>query len=453
MKRSTCIIVSIVMVMLLQAQPNTNDSLRMLLVSATSDTTKVNLLNKLSFSFAESKPDSNLFYGNQALDLARKINYEKGEIQALLNSSPGLTLFANIPKALENALLALKKSEAIKDDRLIANAYFIIAVIYSIQEDYKTSVPYGIKALELYERLHDSLYIITSFGNTGVSYKELNMFDSARILFNKALNLSILLKDEENAAATYLNLGHIALKMKQYDLGMSYCRLALSYYKKTKNHLFLSSIYNITSDLFDAMGYNDSAFYYNRLSLDHANEMGSPKMLWFATKQRSGLFRKSSRFDSAFMYQEMAMNAKDSLTNQAKRKQVEALTYNEQNRQIEIAKQKEETALDRRRNLELAGIAIFIPVFFFVVLWLGRKKVKSRTVEFLGVLVLLFLFEFIVLFAHPYIGHWTHESPVWMLLILVAIAGILIPLHHRSESWMKKKLASKTESQFQPEKV
>src|SRR6187397_462415 len=111
------------------------------------------------------------------------------------------------------------------------------------------------------------------------------------------------------------------------------------------------------------------------------------------------------------------MNANDSLTNQEKQKQVQLLTFNEQLRQM----------------------------------LLGRKKVKSRTVEFLGVLALLFLFEFIVLFAHPYIGHWTDESPVWMLLILVAVAAILIPLHHRSESWIKKKLASKPEVKLQPE--
>ena len=70
-------------------------------------------------------------------------------------------------------------------------------------------------------------------------------------------------------------------------------------------------------------------------------------------------------------------------------------------------------------------------------------KVKSRTFELLGVLSLLFVYEFIVLFAHPYIGRWTHESPIMMLLIFVAIAMILVPLHHRSEKWIKERLATK----------
>jgi hypothetical protein len=85
------------------------------------------------------------------------------------------------------------------------------------------------------------------------------------------------------------------------------------------------------------------------------------------------------------------------------------------------------------------------------VLLLGRRKVKSRTIEFLGVLSLLFVFEFIVLFAHPYIGRWTHESPILMLMIFVAIATILVPLHHRSENWIKKRLAAKPKLKLQIE--
>jgi hypothetical protein len=207
----------------------------------------------------------------------------------------------------------------------------------------------------------------------------------------------------------------------------------------------------VLGDLFDSTGQRDSAFYYGRLALHHAREMGSPQLLLYSTKQLSALFKESNKLDSAFIYHELAMNAKDSLTSQEKQKQVQALTFNEQLRQMEIEKQKMEAAAARKRNLELAGIAIFIPLFLLAVLLLGRKKVKSRTIEFLGILGLLFLFEFIVLLVHPYIGHWTHESPLWMLLILVAVAAILIPLHHRSETWIKKKLASKPEVKLQPE--
>jgi len=451
MRKSIGILLSILLFLRVTAQKNTVDSLHQLLATTKEDTIKVNLLNQLSWNFSETNPDSNLFYGNQALELARNIHYTEGEIFALVNTSTGLILRGNYSKALENSLEALKKSEAINKEKFLASSYFNISLVYSVQEDHRTSIPYGLKALEIYKKLQDSLNIANELINIGVAYRELNEMDSARYYFNQSLELSLKLKKIDNISAIYLNLGIISLKMKQYDLGISYCRLATPYFKATNNPLFLSSIYNVLGDLFDSTGQRDSAFYYGRLALHYAREMGSPQLLLYSTKQLSALFKESNKLDSAFIYHELAMNAKDSLTSQEKQKQVQALTFNEQLRQMEIEKQKMEAAAARKRNLELAGIAIFIPLFLLAVLLLGRKKVKSRTIEFLGILGLLFLFEFIVLLVHPYIGHWTHESPLWMLLILVAVAAILIPLHHRSETWIKKKLASKPKVKLQPE--
>jgi hypothetical protein len=170
--------------------------------------------------------------------------------------------------------------------------------------------------------------------------------------------------------------------------------------------------------------------------------MNSPVSLADITKQLASLFKRKGRLDSAFVYQEMAMNAKDSLRSQEKEKKIQVLTFNEQLRQMEIAEQKRKDAEARVRNLQLAGIAIFIPSFFFLVM-----------IEFLGVLSLLFLFEFIVLLIHPYIGSWTHESQIWMLLILVAIAVVLVPLHRKLEKWMKGRLTAKAKLNQKVESV
>jgi hypothetical protein len=56
---------------------------------------------------------------------------------------------------------------------------------------------------------------------------------------------------------------------------------------------------------------------------------------------------------------------------------------------------------------------------------------------------LLILFEFINLLIHPFLESVTHHSPVLMLLALVALASLLIPLHHRMEKWIKEKMTDK----------
>jgi hypothetical protein len=121
MRKSIGIVLSILLFVKVTAQQNTIDSLHQLLATTREDTIKVNLLNQLSWNFSETKPDSNLFYGNQALELSKKIHYTEGEIFCFINTSSGFSLSGNYSKALENSLEALKKSEAINKEQLLAS--------------------------------------------------------------------------------------------------------------------------------------------------------------------------------------------------------------------------------------------------------------------------------------------------------------------------------------------
>jgi hypothetical protein len=69
--------------------------------------------------------------------------------------------------------------------------------------------------------------------------------------------------------------------------------------------------------------------------------------------------------------------------------------------------------------------------------------VNEKWIEFLGVLGLLIVFEFTNLLIHPYISEATNDSPIFMLIILVIVAALLIPLHHRLEIWIKEKMVEK----------
>jgi hypothetical protein len=64
----------------------------------------------------------------------------------------------------------------------------------------------------------------------------------------------------------------------------------------------------------------------------------------------------------------------------------------------------------------------------------------------MGILSLLFVFEFLTILLHPKVVEFTHHTPVYELLIFVAIAAILIPAHHRIEHWLIKKLVHRKNS-------
>ena len=75
---------------------------------------------------------------------------------------------------------------------------------------------------------------------------------------------------------------------------------------------------------------------------------------------------------------------------------------------------------------------------------LSRRHItNTKLIQFLGVVALLLVFEFLNLLLHPFLERITHHSPVLMLLALVCIAALLVPLHHKLEKWATHKLVEK----------
>ena len=101
-----------------------------------------------------------------------------------------------------------------------------------------------------------------------------------------------------------------------------------------------------------------------------------------------------------------------------------------------------------KQGKEITNYLALPSLFLLILLYciaVGKRKVRSRTVEFLRCCFRCFsLFEFIVLLLHPYIGSWTHGvANVWMLLMVVIIAVVLVPFASQAGKWMKHRLTTK----------
>jgi hypothetical protein len=72
--------------------------------------------------------------------------------------------------------------------------------------------------------------------------------------------------------------------------------------------------------------------------------------------------------------------------------------------------------------------------------------VKEKFIRFFGILGLLAVFEFINLFIHPYLAHFTGHTPVLMLITLICIGAMLVPLHHKLEKWITSAVIRKNKA-------
>jgi hypothetical protein len=151
--------------------------------------------------------------------------------------------------------------------------------------------------------------------------------------------------------------------------------------------------------------------------------------------------------DSIIYYAQLQIDYKDSVSNQKRIAEFQNITFAQQLKNIDEQSKLNEANEKRKHNIEYALIALGIIVFISLFLLLSRSIiVNEKWIEFLGVLGLLIVFEFINLLIHPYITEATHDSPIFMLMILVMIAALLIPLHHRLEHWIKGKMVEKNKA-------
>lgn len=84
---------------------------------------------------------------------------------------------------------------------------------------------------------------------------------------------------------------------------------------------------------------------------------------------------------------------------------------------------------------------MFIPLFPTAVLLLSKTRIKRGIIDFTGVLSLLMLFEFIAILIHPRVVEITNHTPSLELIILVMVASMLVPLHHRLTHWLKARVS------------
>lgn len=429
------------------AQKQKADSLYNLLLVEKSDTSKVNYMWEIANVISAYSPDSALMLAHQALNLATEIKYVKGQSKAMAVLAISYRLLGNYTNALDYNLRRLKIAERENDADNLANVLMSIGVVYRYQEEYENALLYYLKADSVITKynLEDSRYYI--YMNLGDVYERLNNTDSAFNYFNKSLVVSNNLKDPDFIGNSMTGLGHTYLKMGNYDFAKLNYKTAIRNLLIANNDEVLCEAYLGLANLYKQNPVIiDSAIYYARLSFQLAEKDGFLNWELNASKFLTTIYKEANNVDSAFLYLTKVQQLNDSINGKDKIREIQVFSSNENLRQLEIAESKRIAKKERKQQLQLLFIGIFIPGFFLLTLLLSKIIIHVRIIRVLGVLSLLIFFEYLLLWLHPWVADLTNHTPILEMLIFVAAAAILIPAHHRFEHWLIKKLTHKNES-------
>jgi tetratricopeptide (TPR) repeat protein len=272
--------------------------------------------------------------------------------------------------------------------------------------------------------------------------------DSAMPYAQEALKIAYQRKDSADISSYLTGMGDTYLNMKQNEIARVFYRQSMSFTKKTNTFLWtykamLANDLNSISQTFFNESQYDSALIYARqaLAYDYTDYLAVAEYSYVLIYRT---FDKENKTDSSNKYFRLAAGIKDSLFSDEKSKNIQNQKFREQIRQHEVEVQKEALAIQHQENIENALIALGIIIFAMLFLLLSRSFITNiRLIEFIGILALLLVFEFINILAHSYLETLTNNSQLLILLLLVGIAALLIPLHHRLEKWIITKVVEK----------
>jgi len=258
------------------SQEKVIDSLKNeLLQHKKNDTTKVNLLNALSYSYSSFDSKESKEKAQEANSLAKKLNYKKGEARSFLRFSNIHRKKSELDEAEECAMKALKIYEEINNQAGINSSYISLGNVAYYNNDTDKALVYFKKVLNYSKKtgnIKQQAYMLNNIGRISVSKGDL---DEALTLFKKSYAIRKKLGKKNFGLDALNNIGTICLNQGKYTEALKYFNQCLSIYRvdNSKNDIARST-YNISAVYYELKQF-DKTLKYMEESLKLYKELGN----------------------------------------------------------------------------------------------------------------------------------------------------------------------------------
>jgi tetratricopeptide (TPR) repeat protein len=145
-----------------------------LLQKAQPDTNKVNLLLDFGEMYYFTNPDSCLILSNQALELARDLNFKSGMVAALNKGGEAARFLGEYPMALEMLYHALEMNKAEHDMAGEATSSSFIGFTYVEIGEYPQGLRFLFSALDMHQKLVNRTMTCFDLSDIGNAYELTN---------------------------------------------------------------------------------------------------------------------------------------------------------------------------------------------------------------------------------------------------------------------------------------
>ena len=275
------------------------DSLLSLLSACRTDTTRVDLCNNICFEFQKINPDSALLFVNRALDLGKKIGFQKGIGAAIHNSGNIFYFKGEFSKALGFYQDALALREKIGDKKDIARTTGTIGNVHFSQGNYDKALVYYQKMLELGRSISDSATIADAQGNIANVYYGQGHYDRSLEFNLLSLRTRELLNDVAGMEHSYNNIAGIFFSQHNDIKALEYIKRSLALQQNAGNKKGMADSYENIGNIYYHLDSMDRAFDYFNRSLRITEELGNKAGIANAYDNLGSIYRQNKQYAKA----------------------------------------------------------------------------------------------------------------------------------------------------------
>lgn len=408
------------------------------------DTTRINILNDLSYDYYQLDPDRGIACADEAIELSRKIKDEKRmayafQYKGINHAEKGeyaasLELYKQAASILERIneprkLMAVRNSmaisymrlsdyskalklyyknlhgyESLKMERETAMTNGNIALVYGLIGEKQKALLFNEKAIEIRKKLNDERGLADLFNSRANMLDDMGKVDEAIPYYRQSLSLSNKVVYVKGVATALVNLGNAYNELKQTDSAFYYAQFALEQYKKMgdKNNEAISLDYlgkiiiNADNNFLKKQGIADKynvALKYHNESLAIAREIENVYAQAEELETISSIYKQQDKYDKALEAYEEHVKLKDSILNDEKKEAVHQteMQYAVQKKEdsLTLAQQKKDldakAEINRQKTIKqfitVGGGVLLVAALVSFMFYKKRRDAKQKQQE------------------------------------------------------------------------
>jgi tetratricopeptide (TPR) repeat protein len=261
----------------------TVDSLLVLISGARDDTSKIDLLNNLSFTYYNIDTKKGIDVGNQALKISQRIGWKKGIAHAYNSLGANYWAKYDFIRSQDYYGASLNTGEEAGDEKLVARDTHDIGMCYESQNHYFKALEYYEKASVLFIHVGDKDRELGCYSNMADVYVKQKNYGNALKFYGQALQLSRQIGNTRNVAYFYWQFGSIYILLGNFNNALKYEQQSIKLFQKLKDYEDMAPNVSSLGSLYLQRGNYLQAIKQNENALKILNEIKGSSTLRMQT--------------------------------------------------------------------------------------------------------------------------------------------------------------------------